>query len=98
MEFMSAAETLIKYLTIENKRLCDDIDELPKEVVSSRTAKDQQYDDFQQRLMEEKQKSRELSAEVEQLCQLQQEKPHSSNRTDQHEEKIVNITRSPSIS
>lgn len=33
---ISAAETLIKYLTTENKRLCDDIDELRKEVVSSR--------------------------------------------------------------
>ncbi|XP_048499703.1 uncharacterized protein LOC104890052 isoform X2 [Beta vulgaris subsp. vulgaris] len=87
MEFMS-----------ENKRLSDDIDELRKEVVSSRTAKDQQYDDFQQRLMEEKQKNRELSAEVEQLRQLQQEKPHSSNRTDHNEEQIVNSTRSPSVS
>ncbi|XP_021772135.1 uncharacterized protein LOC110736267 [Chenopodium quinoa] len=99
IEFMSAAESLVNHLTTENKRLLETIDELRSEVVSLRTAKDQQYDDFQQRLMEEKQKNHELSAEVEQLHQLQQEIPNSSNQNNQHEEQNINsIQRSPSVS
>ncbi|CAO2837275.1 unnamed protein product [Amaranthus hypochondriacus] len=93
VEFMSAAENLIKHLMDENKRLSDNIDELRKDVDSLRNAKDEQYDDFQQRLMEEKQKNQKLSAEVEDLRQLQQERPHSCNGTDGLLEQNINKTQ-----
>ncbi|XP_021751508.1 uncharacterized protein LOC110717171 isoform X2 [Chenopodium quinoa] len=99
IEFISASESLVNHLTSEKNRLLETIDELRSEVVSLRTAKDQQYDDFQQLLTEEKQKNHELSAEVEKLHQLQQEIPNSSNQNNQHEEQNINsIQRSPSVS
>lgn len=99
VEFVSAAETLIEHLTTENKRLCQNIDELRNEVRSLRAAKDQQFDEFQQRLVEEKQKNQKLSAEVEQLRNIQHEGIIHSDRSDRQEvQHVDNVECSPLVS
>lgn len=99
LQFQAAADDLTEHLTTEVMTLSANIDELREEIVKLRSAKDRQYDEFQQKLMEEKQKNRELSAEVEQLRHLQQERPFSGNRIDQHEEQNASSSqRSPAVS
>ncbi|KAL9234805.1 hypothetical protein vseg_009631 [Gypsophila vaccaria] len=98
MEFVSAAESMIKHLTAENNRLTEDLDELRNEIASQRNAKDQEILDFQQRWIEGKQKIRQLSAELEQLRNLQQEMISSRNRSDQSEERVNGGWRSPTVS
>uniref|UniRef100_A0A7C9ANQ4 DUF7806 domain-containing protein n=1 Tax=Opuntia streptacantha TaxID=393608 RepID=A0A7C9ANQ4_OPUST len=99
VEFVSAAETLIEHLTTENKRLRQNIDELRDEVRSQRAAKDQQFDEFQERLVEEKQKNQKLSAEVEQLRNMQHEGIIHSDRIGQQEvQHVNNVECSPRVS
>ncbi|KAJ8446874.1 hypothetical protein Cgig2_016184 [Carnegiea gigantea] len=99
VEFVSAAETLIEHLTSENKRLCQTIDELRNEVRSLRAAKDQQFDEFQEHLVEEKQKNQKLSAEIEQLCNIQHEGIIHNDRTDRQEvQNVNNVECSPPVS
>lgn len=99
VEFVSAAETLIEHLTTENKRLCQNIDELRNEVRSLRAAKDQQFDEFQERLVEEKQKNQQLSAEVEQLCNIQHEGIIHNDRSNRQEvQHVNNVECSPHVS
>ncbi|XP_043687085.1 uncharacterized protein LOC122638268 [Telopea speciosissima] len=70
---IAAADELIEHLTNENDRLRAQINDLKEEMVSIRSFKAEQFDEFQKLLMEENQKSKELSEEVERLRNLQRE-------------------------
>ncbi|KAK9673607.1 hypothetical protein RND81_12G178300 [Saponaria officinalis] len=99
VEFASASEELINSLTAINQRLTVDINELRNQVVSLRSDKDQQFIDFQELLMEKTQKIQQLSAEMEQLRNVQQERIMSSHRSEEPKERHANSGwRSPSVS
>ncbi|XP_074293638.1 uncharacterized protein LOC141620743 [Silene latifolia] len=83
---VECSEYVSENLTNLKKRLSENIDELWNEVVSVRSAMDQQFHEFEERLKEEKQKNQQLVLEVEQLWNLQFERIVSNNRSDQHEE------------
>ncbi|XP_074308723.1 uncharacterized protein LOC141643452 [Silene latifolia] len=94
-ECVSAAELYIKHLEKVNKRLSENTDELRNEVVSVRSALDQQFHEFQDRLKEEKQKNQQLALEIEKLRNLQHERTVSHNRSDQ---RVNRNYRSPTVS
>ncbi|XP_042514599.1 uncharacterized protein LOC122089159 [Macadamia integrifolia] len=70
---IDAADELIEHLSNEKDRLCAQINHMEKEITSIRSFKAEQIDELQKLLMEEIQKSKELSEEVERLCNLQRE-------------------------
>ncbi|KAL8205482.1 hypothetical protein R6Q57_009033 [Mikania cordata] len=65
--YVSAADELIGYLTSEKDRLYAQINELRQEIVSIRSAKDEEQQQYEIMLIEEKQKNKQLSEEMERL-------------------------------
>ncbi|CAN1306677.1 hypothetical protein LINPERPRIM_LOCUS26879 [Linum perenne] len=70
LNFMSAAEELIQHLKDENDKLHSEVTELRTEVTSIRSWKDDECAELQKLLMEENEKSKKLSLEVERLQKL----------------------------
>ncbi|GAB4856005.1 hypothetical protein Ancab_024644 [Ancistrocladus abbreviatus] len=73
MNYTIAADNLIEQVKSENDRLKANIDDLRNEVASLRSAKDQQYADYEKRLLEERQSNQRLSVEIKKLQDLQRE-------------------------
>ncbi|XP_040990980.1 uncharacterized protein LOC121238212, partial [Juglans microcarpa x Juglans regia] len=71
--YVNAAEELIQHLKNENDQLRAQVDDLRSEVASIRSTKDEQFSEYQKCLVEENQKNKVLSEEVEKLRKLQQE-------------------------
>ncbi|XP_068635765.1 uncharacterized protein [Aristolochia californica] len=88
LEFVSIAENAVKSLTDENKKLKAKIDDL---IDSNRTTEDQ-YSKFQKLWAEEKQKTKELSGEVEALHKLI---PEGFQRNNMNETNYDGKLRSP---
>ncbi|XP_076923941.1 uncharacterized protein LOC143586234 [Bidens hawaiensis] len=65
--YVSAADELISYLTSEKDMLSAQIDDLRQEVVSIRSAKDEEQQKYENMLLEETQKNKQLSEEIERL-------------------------------
>ncbi|XP_076882040.1 uncharacterized protein LOC143530374 [Bidens hawaiensis] len=65
--YVSAADELISYLTSEKDMLSAQIDDLRQEVVSIRSAKDEEQQKYEKMLLEENQKNKQLSEEIERL-------------------------------
>ncbi|KAA8549833.1 hypothetical protein F0562_001517 [Nyssa sinensis] len=70
---VSASDELIELLRNENDKLRAQIDDLRKEVDSNRSAKHEQYAEYQKLLTEEYQKNKKLSEEIERLQNLERE-------------------------
>uniref|UniRef100_A0A2N9J8V6 DUF7806 domain-containing protein n=1 Tax=Fagus sylvatica TaxID=28930 RepID=A0A2N9J8V6_FAGSY len=73
VNYVNAAEELIQHLKSENDKLRAQVDDLRSEVTSIRSTKDEQFAEYQKCLMEESQKNKALSEEVEKLCGPQRE-------------------------
>lgn len=84
MAYASAADELIKHLRSENDRLLAEADDLRSEVTSIRSSRHEQLAEYQKFLMEERQKERELSQEIEKLRNLQREGLCCSARYDKN--------------
>ncbi|KAM3692558.1 hypothetical protein ACB098_08G096800 [Castanea mollissima] len=99
--YVNAAEELIQHLKNENDQLRAQVDDLRSEVSSIRSAKDDQITEFQNRLMEESQKNKALSEEVEKLTALKLEGNFGSSRGGRNDNGRLNtprVTRSVSNS
>ncbi|KAJ4978453.1 hypothetical protein NE237_009233 [Protea cynaroides] len=70
---IAAADELIEHLRNENDRQRAQIYDLKKEMASIRSFKAEQIDEYQKLLLEENQKSKKLSEEVERIRNLQRE-------------------------
>ncbi|KAI3681036.1 hypothetical protein L6452_35818 [Arctium lappa] len=77
--YVSAADELIGYLTSEKDRLHAQISDLRQEVASIRSAKDEEQEKYENMLMEENQKNKQLSEEIE---KLHRKEFHSSTSND----------------
>ncbi|KAK9062883.1 hypothetical protein SSX86_020073 [Deinandra increscens subsp. villosa] len=75
--YVSAADELIGYLTSEKDRLYAHINELRQEVASIRSAKDEEQQKYEMMLIEENQKNKQLSEELE---RLHRKEPGSSDK------------------
>ncbi|GAV63823.1 hypothetical protein CFOL_v3_07341 [Cephalotus follicularis] len=72
LDYMSASEELIHHLKSENERLTAQVNNLRDEMASISSAKDDKCAEFQKLLIEENQKNKVLSEEVERLHKLHQ--------------------------
>ncbi|XP_060667847.1 uncharacterized protein LOC107410801 isoform X1 [Ziziphus jujuba] len=77
---VTAAEELIQHLQKENERLSSQVDDLRSELYSIRSSMDKQCAEYQNLLMEENQKNKALTEEVERLRKLEQEGIFSCSR------------------
>ncbi|KAJ4724357.1 TITAN9 family protein [Melia azedarach] len=73
LSYVSAAEELIEYLRSENDKLHAQVNNLRSEANSIRSTNNEQCVEYQKLLMEENQKNKALSEEVERLQKLLQE-------------------------
>ncbi|XP_010533493.1 PREDICTED: uncharacterized protein LOC104809267 isoform X2 [Tarenaya hassleriana] len=73
LHFVSSAEELVRHLRSENKNLQGIAENLRSELTSVRFAKDKDCAEYQKLLMEEEQKNKTLSEEVEKLKEMLQE-------------------------
>ncbi|RVW54284.1 hypothetical protein CK203_080164 [Vitis vinifera] len=85
-----AADELIEHLRNENGKLLEQVAELRSEVASirhalTRSTKDEEYSKYQNILMEENQKNKELSEEIERLRNLQRVGLCCSSKIDKNE-------------
>ncbi|GAB2277053.1 hypothetical protein Dimus_011761 [Dionaea muscipula] len=71
INFAEAADECIEHLKSENDVLKATINELRNEVSSLRSAKDQQYVDYEELLSEERQKNQQLCLEIKRLQEAQ---------------------------
>ncbi|XP_058107158.1 uncharacterized protein LOC131250832 isoform X2 [Magnolia sinica] len=82
MNYISAAEEMIEHLKTANESLQAKINELTDKIIPDRSAEEYQYAEYQKLLIEERQKTKELSEEVERLRNLLQEKSDSIDKND----------------
>ncbi|XP_059593603.1 uncharacterized protein LOC100854476 isoform X3 [Vitis vinifera] len=80
-----SADELIEHLRNENGKLLEQVAELRSEVASIRSTKDEEYSKYQNILMEENQKNKELSEEIERLRNLQRVGLCYSSKIDKNE-------------
>ncbi|XP_022731702.1 uncharacterized protein LOC111286146 isoform X2 [Durio zibethinus] len=73
LSYVAVAEELIQHLKSENNKLHAEVNELRSEVASVISSKDKQCADYQKLLIEENQKNKALSEEVNRLQNLHQE-------------------------
>ncbi|XP_034687265.1 uncharacterized protein LOC117915718 isoform X3 [Vitis riparia] len=85
LTYVSAADELIEHLRNENGKLLEQVAELRSEVASIRSTKDEEYSKYQNILMEENQKNKELSEEIERLRNLQRVGLCCSSKIDKNE-------------
>ncbi|KDP22131.1 hypothetical protein JCGZ_25962 [Jatropha curcas] len=67
LNYVSVAEQLVQHLKDENDKLCAQVSELRSQVTSIRSTKDKECARYQKLFMEEKEKNKMLSEEVEKL-------------------------------
>ncbi|CAK9184352.1 unnamed protein product [Ilex paraguariensis] len=73
LKYVSAADEMIEYLRGENDTLRAQVNDLRSEVASVRSTKDEQHAEYQKLLIQENQRNKELSEEIERLRNLQRE-------------------------
>ncbi|XP_058107159.1 uncharacterized protein LOC131250832 isoform X3 [Magnolia sinica] len=73
---------MIEHLKTANESLQAKINELTDKIIPDRSAEEYQYAEYQKLLIEERQKTKELSEEVERLRNLLQEKSDSIDKND----------------
>ncbi|XAR62365.1 hypothetical protein NMG60_11017097 [Bertholletia excelsa] len=91
INYVSAADELIEHLRNENDRLRTQINDLRSEVASVRSAKDEQHAEFQMLLVQENEKNKNLSEEIERLQNLQNGGLCCSGREDKTEYESLNM-------
>nr|GMD56033.1 uncharacterized protein LOC109179488 isoform X1 [Ipomoea batatas]GME11170.1 uncharacterized protein LOC109179488 isoform X1 [Ipomoea batatas] len=74
LNYVAAAEEMIEYLRSEKDKLSKQVNELKSELASIRSTKDEQLIHYQNLLMEENLKNKELSVEIERLQSLEQQR------------------------
>nr|GMC68078.1 uncharacterized protein LOC109179488 isoform X1 [Ipomoea batatas]GME09248.1 uncharacterized protein LOC109179488 isoform X1 [Ipomoea batatas] len=74
LNYVAAAEEMIEYLRSEKDKLSKQVNELKSELASTRSTKDEQLIHYQNLLMEENLKNKELSEEIERLQSLEQQR------------------------
>nr|XP_043624390.1 uncharacterized protein LOC122595969 [Erigeron canadensis] len=67
VDYVSVVDDLIAHLTSEKDRLSAEISELRQQVISIRSAKDEEQEKYERMLTEETQKNKELSEEIQRL-------------------------------
>lgn len=82
LSYVRAAEELIQHLKSENDKLHAEVNELRSEVASIMSSKDKQCTDYQKLLIEENQKYKAESEEVNRLQNLHQEGHVKDGKTD----------------
>ncbi|XP_010536393.1 PREDICTED: uncharacterized protein LOC104811411 isoform X2 [Tarenaya hassleriana] len=93
ISFVSAAEKLIQHLSSEKENLQGIVENLTSELTSIRSAKDKDFAEYQKLLMEEEQKNKKLSEELEKLKEMLQEERGCKPQTRTPESARV-VTRS----
>ncbi|KAK9273673.1 hypothetical protein L1049_018483 [Liquidambar formosana] len=91
INYVSAAEELIEHLKNENERLRAQVNDMRSEVASIRSTKDEQYVQYEKLLLDENQKNKELSKEIERLQNLQREGLCCSSKDDKNENGQLNM-------
>nr|XP_043612931.1 uncharacterized protein LOC122584917 isoform X2 [Erigeron canadensis] len=66
-DYVSAVDDLIAHLTSEKDRLSAEISDLRQQVITIRSAKDEEQEKYERMLIEESQKNKELSEEIHRL-------------------------------
>ncbi|KAF5743767.1 hypothetical protein HS088_TW08G00354 [Tripterygium wilfordii] len=97
LNYVSAAEELIHHLRSENDRLRVQVNELRNETASIRSTKDGQCAEYQKLLLEENQKNKTLSEEVERLQRLNQEGLSSSSKSANTDNVQLNTTHGTQV-
>ncbi|XP_004293157.1 PREDICTED: uncharacterized protein LOC101314727 [Fragaria vesca subsp. vesca] len=72
LNFIQVAEEYRQHVESENERLHSQLNELRSELASLRSAKDEQFNEYQKLLMEENKKNKELSEELRKLQKMRQ--------------------------
>lgn len=89
LNYMTAAEEMIEHLKNVNERLLSKIDDLTNQMTSDRSSLDSRYSEYQNLLIEEKEKTKNLSEEVERLHNQLSERFQSGNNDDDNVEGLL---------
>ncbi|XP_031254295.1 uncharacterized protein LOC116112274 [Pistacia vera] len=93
VNYVTAAEELIEYLRNDNDQLRAQVNNLRTEVDTIRCTNNEQVVEYQKLLMEENQKNKALSEEVERLQKFYQERISSCSKDDKNDNMQLNTPK-----
>ncbi|XP_047324088.1 uncharacterized protein LOC124927676 [Impatiens glandulifera] len=101
MKYISDGDELIEHLRKENEELHAQVVELRNELASIRSSNDEQYAEHQKIIMEENQKSKKLSEEIEKLQKFQLMAVNSASQdivnTEQSNKRKISLVESDGL-